>query len=79
MTDKLAESEVGSGGSTWLDMTSVTVRIGCMRGNDHCNLSCVTVDWTGHEIAGKGTRNGIKLERSAGTFSLVVNGSDNSS
>jgi hypothetical protein len=43
---------VGSGGSTRVDKTSVTVRIGCMRGNDRCNLSCVTIYWTGHVIAG---------------------------
>jgi hypothetical protein len=34
-----------------VDKTSVTVSIGCMRGNDCCNLSCVTVYWTGHVIA----------------------------
>jgi hypothetical protein len=43
---------VGSGRSTQVDKTSVTVSIGCMRGNDRCNLSCVTVYWTGHVIAG---------------------------
>jgi hypothetical protein len=50
---------VGSSGSTSLDMTIVTVSIGCVRGNDRWRVSCVTVDWTRHVIAGEGTRNGI--------------------
>jgi hypothetical protein len=34
---------VGSGGSTRVDKTSVTVSIDSMRGNERCNLSCVMV------------------------------------
>jgi Integrase zinc binding domain/Integrase core domain len=58
-TDKPAESNIGSGKSTWLDMTIVTVSIGCVRGNDRWSVSCVTVYWTRLVIAGEGTRNGI--------------------
>jgi hypothetical protein len=43
-----------------MDITIMTVRIGCVRGNnDRWSVSCVTVYWTRHEIAGEGTRNGI--------------------